>query len=400
MDRLSGHISRRRAASIVRVTVVANLCLALFGGCSEDLPMPHDGQSSQRTLDAVTEGIDVVAPRLADASADDTTLDVADGDANDDGTDSAPRDQSVLDSDLFGDTVTHDTSARDTSARDTSGDGDATRCSVDADCDDGDPCTGMSGCDVATGTCVVATPPDDGSVFCLPDGTLVTCDGMGGGERTACPEGCNAQTGMCRRERIETWGDNSDDTWQMVTEDFSNDDAAPSTNYDEGQYDPGHELTSSDFLWLRFDISALPQGAELKGATLELTVIGTNDEDDGDCEIAVAVGADTTPARDWVETSGDWETYDGSTPWTGGSDGGWEDRGTELARIPVAANAPLDPLVFELREAGLTALRRARSDGRPLTLFVSRVVFGHDRIIAPAEHDDGTRPRLTIRYLW
>src|SRR5689334_6165792 len=43
-------------------------------------------------------------------------------------------------------------------------------CAVDADCDDGDACTGAETCDVASATCVAGTPVgcDDGDV-CTDD---------------------------------------------------------------------------------------------------------------------------------------------------------------------------------------------------------------------------------------
>ncbi len=110
---------------------------------------------------------------------------------------------------------------------DQDGDGrdDACPCQIDADCDDGNPCT-LNICDPTSGMCLAEFAPE--STPCEIDGELCSlehCDGEGScvpfGEvvcEEACPacEGeCDPETGLCPCAGAKVDGDWSDDIWNL-----------------------------------------------------------------------------------------------------------------------------------------------------------------------------------------
>lgn len=200
----------------------------------------------------------------------------------------------------------------------------------------------------------------------------------------------------------KTFGENDTDSlrndYQGVTEDVSVVSWDPGGNYDQGSDQDGHEVNHWEYLWLRFDISAIPPGATIHRAKLHLfsTWSGGNWWDN-DQVYELAAAAETVPGNGWIETDASWNHYDGSNDWTDGNNGGAHDRGDVLSVLAIPQ--PLDDRWFawKLNQAGLSYIQGKLSAGTVgFTLYGTQDTY--DRQFQASERDDGRRPYLEISY--
>ena len=351
---------------------------ATTSACSERAPAAGDSatpglpsQVADLTVAALPDGL------ATDAGATDA-LDVSEADLDAPDATAAETDTGLA-SDTAGDVATSD----------------AIACSDDATCEDGNPCNGLATCQ--GGFCVAGAPPADQTGICFADGSAGVCVGGGVTDRTTCAAGCNTATGACVENRTLRFGSNGGDAGGC--EDTSFDDDTPNRNDNGGVDANGHRLTTDSFVWLRFDLSALPAGATVTGARLDLYSAWTDPGSGGARPTVVNLGATTVPATQWRDDMATWNTWDGTNPWTGGQDGGTADRGAELARLDVDPN-PVDLyLEFPLAPAAATAVEDAAGSGE-VVLNVWGAGGGHDRQYIACEGADGRRPVLRVDYTW
>ncbi len=193
-----------------------------------------------------------------------------------------------------------------------------------------------------------------------------------------------------------TLGENSRDTYLGETDDAGVRFLDPDTNYDAGE-DPegGFGVNDTAFLWMRFDISAIPGSANIEAVTLYL--FSTFHDETGERKrLAVAGVRNSTAANNWEEATITWNTFDGSSPWTGGSDGGEGDR-DEVFRILGIETSDIDDYYsFRFNKDGVVYVQE-RSGG-VVSLQVYGLNPGHERRFVLSEGLDGERPYLEVVY--
>ncbi len=193
-----------------------------------------------------------------------------------------------------------------------------------------------------------------------------------------------------------TFGDNPEDAYMGTVEDAGVKLASPDSNFDAGEgpsgsFDVGEDL----FIWMRFDLSAIPESASVLSTTLSL--YSASHETTGERKrIAVAGAGDTTAANGWIEDRVTWNSYDGLTPWTGGNDGGMGDRG-EIFRILSFETMDGDGLYsLPFGDPGDAYVERRL--GATITLQVFALEYGHERRFSLSEGPEGQRPSLEVVY--
>lgn len=191
-----------------------------------------------------------------------------------------------------------------------------------------------------------------------------------------------------------TLGENPEDAFLGMTEDTGVRFTDPDANFDMGDA-PGGRLTidNTSFLWIRFNISVIPSDATLESVTLYL--FSASHEATGELkQLRLAGAANTTAGNNWGERSATWNTFDGSSPWTGGGDGGTEDRTAAFRLRAIQPSEGDGYLAFELAPNGLLYVQKRL--GGSVSFQVYGTNIGHERRFVVSEGPEGERPFLEV----
>lgn len=192
-----------------------------------------------------------------------------------------------------------------------------------------------------------------------------------------------------------TLGENSDSMVTGVVDDVGVTASQPAANFDAGiGSDAAFPVNASSFLWLRFDLSGVPAEATITEATLILYSLPPAGSIDP-LGLTVVVARNTTAGEGWLASAATWETYDGVRPWTGGSDGGEDDRGVVARVTNVLAATPEGPIAFAFSRGAVARVQDGV--GQSVSLQLSGT-DGHERQFVLSEGADGRRPMLEVVY--
>lgn len=191
-------------------------------------------------------------------------------------------------------------------------------------------------------------------------------------------------------------GENSGGMVGGVAEEVGVDASAPETSFSAGAgSDASFTVNESAFIWLRFNVGAIPASGRVTAVSLFL-FSAAHEATGARTQFAVAGALNTTPGIRWVDSSATWNTYDGQTPWTGGADGGAADRGNEFRVLniePAEANAYY---AFAFNPAGVSYLQARVGTSVSIQVYATEV--GHSRSFVFSEGLDGRRPYLEVVY--
>ncbi len=193
-----------------------------------------------------------------------------------------------------------------------------------------------------------------------------------------------------------TLGENVGDALVGVTEDTGVRFADPDVNFDEGDSPGGRfGIDNTSYLWIRFDIAAIPPDARLTSVTLSL--FSASHEVTGELKrLGLAGAANTSAGNNWRERSATWNTFDGSSPWTGGGDGGTGDRTAAFRLLGILPSEGDAYFAFKLNDNGVSFVQKHL--GGPVSFQVYGTNLGHERRFVLSEGPEGERPSLEVVY--
>jgi len=239
-----------------------------------------------------------------------------------------------------------------------------------------------------------------GHVVRLLSGSRIPCLWAGKSPCCRLPRGCWEATTVpnrCYLQVTETFGENNSNDHRGVVEDVSVERAHPDTNFDSGEDGDGHNIGYDWYLWIRFDLSAVPGTAMIQAASLHLyTQYRTSAGVDQIYELAAA--AETTPGLSWVNSSATWNCYDGVNSWTGGNDGGYEDRGQAFSSVTIPQ--PPNNVWYEwvFNADGVSYLQSKITQTATFTMY--GIVDTYRRQFPSSEDTQGRRPYLEVTYIY
>ncbi|MBW1809416.1 MAG: DNRLRE domain-containing protein [Deltaproteobacteria bacterium] len=247
---------------------------------------------------------------------------------------------------------------------------------------------------------------DMGAGIYLADMTSNT----GGLANVVCRFGCGALALWSNRESVlyqggfitETFGENSTaglaNDYQGVTEDVSVCNWAPNTNYDTGYDSDGHYIQDDCFLWIRFDLSVIPDTATILGVKLHLfTKYRGSTATAQVYELAAA--SESGPGKNWVETDATWNHFNGTNDWTAGNDGGAGDRGNVFSSLTIPQPPDEQWFSWTLNSTGIAFVQSKLSDDT-VNLTLYGTINTHSRQFQSSERENGRRPYLEVTYSW
>jgi multiple sugar transport system permease protein len=178
------------------------------------------------------------------------------------------------------------------------------------------------------------------------------------------------------------------DTGVRVTE--------PNTNFDAGDSSTGvFGVDDGAFVWIRFDVSSIPASAVVESVTFFLYSVSHGNVGEFK-RLEIAAARNTTAAANWDETTATWTTFDGASPWTGGGDGGVDDRDTVVSIRTFSVDDENAYYSFRFNKAGVRYVQEGIGNVVSFQIYATR--YGHSRQFALSEGPDGKRPYLEITY--
>lgn len=192
-----------------------------------------------------------------------------------------------------------------------------------------------------------------------------------------------------------TLGENSGDSHRGVTEDVGVTEADPDRNFDRGNPGERFPIGERSFLWLRFNLSVVPNVGRVTAVRLVL-YSAEHDVSGNPSNLVVAGANGRSPGTSWVQGLASWNTFDGAAPWSGGADGGAGDRGPDFRILALDPEAHDGYLPFRFNPSGVSYTNAGI--GGMISLQVYASTEGHRREFSFSEGADGRRPHLEVTY--